>query len=395
MLLIKANKLNRGFTLIEMMVVLTIMAVTSTILIKSTAGLQDQARYDQTVERVNQLKKAIISTSNLNGVPNISGFIADTGRLPNTIHDLLNSKYCSNDITGASCGATLDVNFSPFQLYTICPDGTYLSATVIDCTAHGSFIVSLMAGWNGPYISTSVKDSDPYAFGDGWGTSSTSLATANNYGWYYNASNGNGIEFYSFGANGCLEGAHGCLPSSDPTYDPEFPALSPTAPAPNFIFQKDWMVDIVTTGADVVYQSPLYGAVYCPTSSITYASTSSCSAACSPVTCSTPPTPTSLCLNIYYPYTNAGGTTNIVIISSTSTTTPIIEDGLSHPVHFGNFGGIGAIAGSIKLPAGNAAISLHIGACPATGATGPLYPSSRNSSISVKITPSQSPLFIW
>ena len=94
---IKSN----GFTLIELMVVLTILAITATILIQSTSGLQDQGRYNQTVDRVNQIKQAIVNVTTVNGVPQVSGFVADMGRLPHCLQELLTNYYTCNGTSGS------------------------------------------------------------------------------------------------------------------------------------------------------------------------------------------------------------------------------------------------------------------------------------------------------
>ncbi len=204
-----------GFTLIELMVSLTIMAAVATVLIQSTAGLQDQSRYDQTVARVQQIKNAILNLQTNNGVTGVSGFVADMGRLPNNIHELLESQYCKGDIGinpvtypanyAATCNTVTGGTWTNLgawgALAPICSDGNPLNVATNTCLCtDGSTptgppyvcalpatlrtAVTLNGGWRGPYIQTTqdpsetkTSNNDPVnnsilgadAFTDGWG----------------------------------------------------------------------------------------------------------------------------------------------------------------------------------------------------------------------------------
>jgi hypothetical protein len=87
-----------------------------------TGGVEDQSKYDETKRRMELIKRAIVGdpTRTLNGGPEISGFVADMGRLPNSIAELVN-------------GAAMQ----PFS-----------SAT----SSVGDVNIQLRGGWRGPYI---------------------------------------------------------------------------------------------------------------------------------------------------------------------------------------------------------------------------------------------------
>ena len=192
---------NKGFTLIELMMGLTIMAVVGTVMLKSMSGLQDQSRYNQTVERVNQIKQAIVNVQTINGVPVVTGFVADMGRLPMCLEELLdgtcpetsswiNSNFLGNCLTNGTPPSSTTTTYSTCTTST--PAGKWTPATP-------STSNNITSGWNGPYIQTSNDPTTNYAFSDGWGntvnipaqdypTTSFVIKIANqynNYGWIY------------------------------------------------------------------------------------------------------------------------------------------------------------------------------------------------------------------
>jgi prepilin-type N-terminal cleavage/methylation domain-containing protein len=220
-----------GFTLIEMMVVLTIMAVTMTVLLKATSGQQDQVRYNRTVERYNMIKQAILNVSNVNGVPVITGFAADMGRLPRNIHELMAERFCRGDVAGtvSACKSGGMTDASPWLLKAICSDGSPQNGQAVTCSIptcpDGSpqnghqatcninistpttLTIALNGGWHGPYLQTSQNPTNvdgnncADAFTDGWGNmgfvrNSNRNACPpydddypdkrHNYGWYFN-----------------------------------------------------------------------------------------------------------------------------------------------------------------------------------------------------------------
>jgi prepilin-type N-terminal cleavage/methylation domain-containing protein len=253
-----------GFTLIEMMVVLTVMAITMTVLLQASSGRQDQVRYNQTVERYDRIKKAIVDVSNLNGIPMVSGFAADMGRLPMNLHELMEPQLCRADIAStdeANCEGgwlalaawgvkSICADGSPQNgqqatcSISVCPDGSPQNGLPPTCTINNpsptTLAVSLNAGWHGPYFQSTQNPShvDIYskgsdAFTDGWGNEGYNTDRSfpdprHNYGWYLNwlgssetgynprcapagvvVSRGNCLTVFSYG-NGCFRDSSLC-----------------------------------------------------------------------------------------------------------------------------------------------------------------------------------------
>lgn len=144
----------QGFTLLEMLVViglLGVVAMAATTLIIDTG---EEKRKDATEKNWDAIRKAIVgdSTLSLNGSPNLSGYVADMGRLPNNIKELI------------SQGA--QPNWTEFN---IDPSGT---AVGLSGTLH--------AGWRGPYLYTAGSAE----FRDGWRNKDADAAEdAVNFGW--------------------------------------------------------------------------------------------------------------------------------------------------------------------------------------------------------------------
>ena len=76
----------RGFTLVELLIVLLILAIMTTVAIQATSGLVDQARYETTQRNLQNIQDAIIGPTNQrasDGSLLITGFAADMGACPN------------------------------------------------------------------------------------------------------------------------------------------------------------------------------------------------------------------------------------------------------------------------------------------------------------------------
>ena len=81
----------KGFSLIELLVVVSILSVIAAATFVQLSDRDDQERYDATKDRYEALREALIGKdelATLNGVPVQSGYIYDTGRLPAALTEL-------------------------------------------------------------------------------------------------------------------------------------------------------------------------------------------------------------------------------------------------------------------------------------------------------------------
>jgi prepilin-type N-terminal cleavage/methylation domain-containing protein len=235
----------QGFTLVEVLTVMLILVALASITVEATSEFAFQGRYDITQDRYEKIKKAIIGDPNqvINGQPNISGFVADMGRLPNNLNELLSIG------TNPSWLDTITINY--------CSDSTYAIQT--DCVANGKawMIVNpgLGFGWHGAYLSATNN-----TLPDGWGrtaqgycnndlsimdsahcpdvTAANWIATANdfNHGWYFNQISANDLTILSYGKNQIYDSA----PATQ--YDEDYPANHQPA-----IIASDWSIALPAT----------------------------------------------------------------------------------------------------------------------------------------------------
>jgi prepilin-type N-terminal cleavage/methylation domain-containing protein len=109
--LTNSKRKNAGFTLLELVVVVAVMGLISSMAMDVYTDNTNQARYDLTKKRVEEIRYAIIGddSRSLNGQPTISGFIADTGKVPSEIRQLILKEYCEDDpwqVTDSDCTST-------------------------------------------------------------------------------------------------------------------------------------------------------------------------------------------------------------------------------------------------------------------------------------------------
>ena len=88
----------QGFTLLEIVLVLFLLGLMASSTLFLTQGVEDQTKYDETKHRLKMIRTAIIGDSSrtINGHPEVSGFAADMGRLPECLRELLSQRYCDN-----------------------------------------------------------------------------------------------------------------------------------------------------------------------------------------------------------------------------------------------------------------------------------------------------------
>ncbi|OAI09335.1 hypothetical protein A1353_24505, partial [Methylomonas methanica] len=163
----------RGFTLLEMLLVIFLMALVASTGLMLTEGVEDQAKYDETKRRMELIRKAIVGdpARTVNGAPELSGFVADMGRLPNCLRELIDALDCT----------------SP---------GNTLTTSAFDSNS------GLVAGWRGPYLAMLPDSDGVLRLRDGYENDDGGL----DFGWGF-LNDGTQIQLQSFGLNSVADGA--------------------------------------------------------------------------------------------------------------------------------------------------------------------------------------------
>src|SRR4051812_8127024 len=83
---------NQGFTLVELVVVITLVAVVATITAQMDLGVTPNAiRFEETRNKLNSLRVAILGNDTVNeeGKRTSFGYVGDMGRMPFILTDLI------------------------------------------------------------------------------------------------------------------------------------------------------------------------------------------------------------------------------------------------------------------------------------------------------------------
>lgn len=157
----------RGFTLIELLLVVLILGMLAASTSVMVDGAHDQARYDDTRKRLDQIRRAIVGPEDLTAP--LAGYVADMGAPPTSLRDLL-------------------VN----------PNGATGWYTVDAATGVG-------AGWRGPYLRALPRRLDgALEFPDGWGTPDQ-VDNDPNFGWRFDRAGEDDLRITSRGADGVID----------------------------------------------------------------------------------------------------------------------------------------------------------------------------------------------
>lgn len=193
----------RGFTLVELLLVLFILSSLALLAAAAVDGADDQVRFDQTKSRLEQIRRAILGDSSrtLNGQPEVSGFVADMGRLPSNLRELIEPPADVDQLWGMR--------------------GLDLSGVALPLGA-------LYGGWRGPYLQVDPSTTALRTFHDGWNNDLS--GAENDFGWRVTEANAN-FAIQSVGADAAVG-------SGDNLYDVDYPANG------NLINEDDWRLDL-------------------------------------------------------------------------------------------------------------------------------------------------------
>lgn len=220
----------KAFTLVELLTVMVVLVALATITVKSTAQFSFDSRYQITEDRYNKIKTAILGNPNqtINGHPSVSGFVADMGRLPHCLRELIDGKCVDTDTPPTASQKNADTK--------------------------------LWYGWRGSYIETNNNPSITNALADGWGNVAQCFNTTTplndyliqtscqnagytwifgNYGWYFDKSS-NQLTIKSYGKDG--------LPNGTNEYDRDYPPPN----SPIMVKSTDWLSTESTINVNVL-----------------------------------------------------------------------------------------------------------------------------------------------
>jgi prepilin-type N-terminal cleavage/methylation domain-containing protein len=166
-----------GFTLLELLLVVTVLSAVAWMSLGVVNNNSDQVRFEDTRNRLQAIRRAIIGDASrtINGQPEVRGYVADMGRLPNNLQELTTQGSQPDYAQDATTG--------------------------------------LWRGWNGPYLPPGFGSAGRYL--DGWGNNDGS----NNYGWVYpgDITTITDLVVQSLGRDGVAGGAD---------YDADYPAAA-------------------------------------------------------------------------------------------------------------------------------------------------------------------------
>lgn len=204
-----------GFTLLEVLMVVFILSAIALSTVSFTDELDQQIRFDDTATRSRYIRRAVVGdvSRDANGTPIVSGFVADVGRLPINLQELIEQGS--------------------------------LPSWQLDATSNQWF------GWRGPYLET-VREavSGLKVYRDGWGN--VDLVPANdalNFGWNVVVEPSPGqLVVQSFGSDSQVGGPAGDVYAADypPVADP-------------LVLQQDHQIDIQGWAVTISFFNPSGG----------------------------------------------------------------------------------------------------------------------------------------
>lgn len=179
----KSQRKNAGFTLLELVVVVAVMGLISSMAMDIYTDNSNQKRFEATKERLAEIKFAIIGDPmmRVGSQAVIEGsYYYDMGRLPETLSELI------------------------YQ----CRDASYIGINSADQTSCETIAGNVWeTTWNGPYLINLQSSGGDLVFHDAWGNSSSS--SDGKFGWIFNTNSTNktillqslGLDHSSTGTN--------------------------------------------------------------------------------------------------------------------------------------------------------------------------------------------------
>lgn len=215
-----------GMTLLELIIVIALLSIvalaTTSLIVDTGEWKQQQATEDQWLS----VKRSILGDNvvDVHHFREYSGFVADMGRLPNCLRELIRPFDCTNDLSAATRLTTFTQDLDSNQWY----------------------------GWRGPYLG--VPGANEYR--DGWRNRGRDDNTGNdddvNYGWLFGTGAPNGTECQ----NAVVEqeqpgtiilqscGDDGDVDNTETGFPGDFPYVEPDGTYIPLVTRHDYQVDL-------------------------------------------------------------------------------------------------------------------------------------------------------
>jgi prepilin-type N-terminal cleavage/methylation domain-containing protein len=162
---------NAGFTLLELVVVVAVMGLISSMAMDVYTDNSNQKRYEATKSRLAEIKFAIIGDPmmRVGSQAVLSGFFKDMGRLPRNLKELTKNLTTQSYPNNGIC------------ITNYVADETKTSAS---CSIGWVVQTDDVNKWKGPYLHNLQSSDGDLVFRDAWGNSGGA-----NYGWIFSFNN--------------------------------------------------------------------------------------------------------------------------------------------------------------------------------------------------------------
>ncbi|MBW7900554.1 MAG: prepilin-type N-terminal cleavage/methylation domain-containing protein [Rhodocyclaceae bacterium] len=185
-----------GFTLIELLVVVAILSAAAALALGALGPDMAQVRHDDTANRLDALRRALLAAPSVGGATLPGGYVADNGDLPASLARLT----ARGDFAARDARAPV---FDPVPDAATCADDGGAGTETLDGAAG-----LLVKGHRGDYLAGRATNG---VFRDGWGNESAT-DDATNWGWAASRDEtAQSLALVSLGADGVAGG--------DPPYD--------------------------------------------------------------------------------------------------------------------------------------------------------------------------------
>ncbi len=171
-------KFNYGFTLLELVLVLFILAILTTTSLSFIESEDGQLRYDESINKLNFISDALLKERTHQNSTFYAGFVSDNGLIPpNTVLDPLTD----NTTAWSLASGNEWISYASITPYYYNTDGAGSEVELNDAT-NPEF--NLFKGFRGPYL---VKGRDSInEFLDGWGHNFVIASASNVFDYTFN-----------------------------------------------------------------------------------------------------------------------------------------------------------------------------------------------------------------